>query len=167
MTTIKKRARQQIPQCTANCERDNHKPKVESLVLKPMTVNPDLILDLITVSDFSRSVILMSRSGIFWSCGLSSPSPHPHEQSPLPETILSFLLLTTFLFHPVSAYKSTHTVQLLGAPLYLGCRSIYESLTKANETTRLNFCSLTKPKVPSQGNKEPKSGSEEKNGFQT
>lgn len=114
VTTIKKRACQQIPQCTANCERDNHKPKVESLVLKPMSVNPDLILDLITVSDFSRSVILISQSGIFWSCGLSSSSPHPHEQSPLPETILSFLLLTTFLLHPVSAYKCIHTVQLLG-----------------------------------------------------
>lgn len=49
------------------CLRENHRPKIESLVLKPITLNLDFIPDLTAVPNFSRNMLFIDQSGIFWS----------------------------------------------------------------------------------------------------
>ena len=82
-----------------------------SLALKPVTPNLDLIPNLLAVSTFTRNVILMNQSEIFWSTPMSchvsplyppgrrgslhdktlaAPSP-PKRKCPDLKVILSFL----------------------------------------------------------------------------
>lgn len=86
-------------------KKRNNRPKLESLGLQTKTY-----LHFQPLQECDKEFFLKNQSGIFWSTlgnlPDKTPAAPPQRKVPWAETILSFPLLLTLLFHPVSAYKS-------------------------------------------------------------